>query len=114
MEPQVGCQITHTQKNDLIEHPKTNLVQADGEKISNLIVCHSSTACSQQLQLPNDAASYDPIGNQSGLLRHAPQLSGLLDFPSSLFHSLHRAQRLPFSLFGPRAGRKELKAPLSV
>lgn len=74
MEPQVGCQITPYTKKDLIQHPKTNLVQADREKISNLIVCHSSTADNQQLQLPNDAASYDPTGNQSGLLRHAPQL----------------------------------------
>lgn len=103
----------HT-KDDSIKHPKTNRVQAGREKRSNLIVCQSSTACSQQLQLPNDAASYDPIGNQSGLPSHAPQLGGLLYSPSSLTHSQHGARRLPFSLLGPLAGRKELKAPLSV
>lgn len=88
------------------------MVPAGREKRSNLIVCHSSTACSQQL--PNDAASYDPIGNQSERPSPAPQLSALLSSPSTLFHSLHSARHLPILLFGPRAGRKELKVPLSV
>lgn len=106
----------HLHTQNIIQYNIQKLIwsRLGREKRSNLIVCHSSTACSEQLQLPNDAASYDPTGNQSGLPSHAPQLSGLLSSPSSLFHSLHSAPRLPFSQFGPCAGRKELKAPLSV
>lgn len=44
--------------------------------MSKLIVCHSSSACRQQLQIPNDATSYDPIKVQSGRLSLIPQLTG--------------------------------------
>lgn len=36
---------------------------------SKLIVCLSSSACSQRQQISNDAASYDPLRVQSGRLK---------------------------------------------
>lgn len=44
------------------------------KEISYLIVCHCSTACSPQSQLPNDAASCDPIGKPIRALERPARL----------------------------------------
>lgn len=79
-------------------------------------MCYCSSAYSQQLQIPNDAASYDPIRDQSGLLRRTPQLTGPHDsslnsqFTRRAVHAAaHSARWVLFLLLAPLRGEERVK-----